>query len=360
MDSVPGRPVISNSGYFTENISSFLDHHLQPLTKNVKSYIQDTKQFLNKLEELPPLPQNSILSTMDVVGLYPNIPHELGLSAMKKALDKRENKSISTQTLLDLAELVLKNNYFTHDSQIFKQIRGTAMGTKFAPSYAILAMAELEQMALEKYHLEPTVWWRYIDDVFLIWKHGNKELSSFLEYLNSIHPTLKFTSSSSENQIESSDVLVSKNNDKIETDLFVKETDTHQFLHAKSCHRYHTKTGIPYGQALRLRRIISNDTKFEARCTELKDSLLKREFEAEMVTTQIGRAKTKTRKELLEPKIIQTNFDGPILTLIYNPTMSSKVHGIIKNLQIILDSNKEFKAVFGKTPRVVYRRAKKS
>ena len=138
---------------------------------------------------------------MDVVGLYPNIPHQLGLSAMKKALDKREDKSISTQTLLDLAELVLKNNYFTHDSQIFKQIRGTEMGTKFAPSYAILAMAELEQMALEKYHLEPTVWWRYIDDVFLIWKHGKKNSSSFLEYLNSIHPTLKFTSSSSENQI---------------------------------------------------------------------------------------------------------------------------------------------------------------
>ena len=77
-----------------------------------------------------------------------------------------------------------------------------------------------------------------------------------------------------------------------------------------------------------------------------------------MVTTQIGRAKTKTRKELLEPKIIQTNFDGPILTLRYNPTMSSKVHGIIKNLQIILDSNEELKAVFGETPRVVYRRAK--
>ena len=132
MDSVPGRHIIS--GYFTENISSFLDHHLQPLTKIVKSYIQDTKLLLNKLEELPPLPQNSILSTMDVVGLYPNIPHELGLSAMKKALDKREDKSISTQTLLDLAELVLKNNYFTHDSQIFKQIRGTAMGTKFALS----------------------------------------------------------------------------------------------------------------------------------------------------------------------------------------------------------------------------------
>ena len=27
---VPGRPVISNCGFFTENISSLLDHHLQP------------------------------------------------------------------------------------------------------------------------------------------------------------------------------------------------------------------------------------------------------------------------------------------------------------------------------------------
>ena len=60
-----------------------------------------------------------------------------------------------------------------------------------------------------------------------------------------------------------------------------------------------------------------------------------------MVTTQIGRAKTKTRKELLEPKIIQTNFDDLILTLRYNPAISSKIHGIIKNLQIILDSNEE-------------------
>ena len=43
--NVPGRPVISNSGYFTENISAFLDFHLQPLAKLVKSYIKDTNDF---------------------------------------------------------------------------------------------------------------------------------------------------------------------------------------------------------------------------------------------------------------------------------------------------------------------------
>ena len=75
LHNVPGRPVISNSGYYTENISSFLDHHLQPLAQAVKSYIKDTNEFLKKLRSLPKLPDDIILCTMDVVGLYPNIPH---------------------------------------------------------------------------------------------------------------------------------------------------------------------------------------------------------------------------------------------------------------------------------------------
>ena len=45
LNGVPGRPVISNSGYFTENVSEFLDHHLQPLAKKVPSYIKDTNHF---------------------------------------------------------------------------------------------------------------------------------------------------------------------------------------------------------------------------------------------------------------------------------------------------------------------------
>ena len=38
LHDVPGRPVISNCGYYTESISSFLDYHLQPLAQKVKSY----------------------------------------------------------------------------------------------------------------------------------------------------------------------------------------------------------------------------------------------------------------------------------------------------------------------------------
>ena len=87
---------------------------------------------------MPPLPEDAILCSIDVVGLYPSIPHHDGLEAIRKALDGREDKSVSTESLIQLAYLVLKNNYFEHDSKIYKQIQGTAIGTKFTTSYAIL------------------------------------------------------------------------------------------------------------------------------------------------------------------------------------------------------------------------------
>ena len=83
---------------------------------------------------------------MDVVGLYPNIPHEEGLAALKLALDEREDKKVSTDSLLELADCVLRNNVFERDGNIFKQKRGTAMGTKMAPSYAIIFMDMLHCM----------------------------------------------------------------------------------------------------------------------------------------------------------------------------------------------------------------------
>ena len=68
LHNAPGRPVISNWGYFTENISVFVDHHLQPLEKGVKSYIKDTNDFLRKLRDLPLLSNDFFLCTVDVIG----------------------------------------------------------------------------------------------------------------------------------------------------------------------------------------------------------------------------------------------------------------------------------------------------
>ena len=130
---VPGRPVISNCGFYTENIFSFLDFHLQPLAQKAKPYIKDTNHFLRKFKELGQLPEGTILCTIEVVGLYPNISYDEGLSSLKDFLDSRFDKQVITDTLIKLDESVLKNNIFEFSDKTYKQIRGMAIGTKLAP-----------------------------------------------------------------------------------------------------------------------------------------------------------------------------------------------------------------------------------
>ena len=76
------------------NVSSY-NHHLQPLAQAVESYIKDTNEFLKKLHSLPKLPDGIVLCTMDVVGLYPNTPHEEGLSALRKRLETQKEKRLN-------------------------------------------------------------------------------------------------------------------------------------------------------------------------------------------------------------------------------------------------------------------------
>ena len=76
------------------------------------SYIKDSNDFIKKAKSLKNIPQDALLVTADVVGLYPSIPDEAGLKALKEALDKRENRNIATNDLIKIAEFVLKNNYF--------------------------------------------------------------------------------------------------------------------------------------------------------------------------------------------------------------------------------------------------------
>ena len=161
LHNVPGRPVISNSSHFTENISSSIDFHLKPLAQKVKSYTQDINDFLKKIANLPPLPDDLILCTIDAVGLYPNVPHEEGLIAIRNALDTRKDKTISTDSLIELAECVLKNNIVEHDKSVFKQLEGTAIGTKVVPPYVIIFMDSLEEDMLSNSLLKPLVW-RYL------------------------------------------------------------------------------------------------------------------------------------------------------------------------------------------------------
>ncbi len=103
----PGRPVISSINCNTSKLSKSVDHHIQPLAKQVKSYIQDTTDFINKLQALDTLPDNALLITMDVRSLYTNISNKDGRKALKVALDNHHTKDPQTEPITTLMNHVL-------------------------------------------------------------------------------------------------------------------------------------------------------------------------------------------------------------------------------------------------------------
>lgn len=147
-----------------------------------------------------------ICNTIDVVGLYPNIPHEEGLASSRKHIN-RENKEVTTDIWVKLADIVLKNKYFQSLDKAFKQEWKTA-GTNFAPPCSILFVAGLEEHLRCDIDLRSYIWLRYIDDIFPIWEHGEESLKFFLQKINSIHREIKFTADWSYSLVNLRDVNV--------------------------------------------------------------------------------------------------------------------------------------------------------
>ena len=170
------------------------------------------------------------------MGLYPNIPHQADLKALKEDLEKRDIEKIPTEDLVKMTEFVLNNNIFEFNSKAYQRKSGTAIGTKFVPPYVCIYMDEVKQKFLETQSKNLLIWLRCIDDIFLIWTHGEQELERFLKDLNNFTPHLSFTHEASKNCVLFLDLKVKLIDGELETDLYMKPTDHHQYLHYLSSH----------------------------------------------------------------------------------------------------------------------------
>ena len=300
----PGRPIISANGCPTEKISQFVDHFLNPSNKLLRSFVKDTTHFLKLLNDLGELPMNCILATMDVSSLYTNIPNDEGLAAAMHTLERHRNTpniKPKNLTLVKLLELVLTKNNFQFNGVNFLQVGGTAMGTKVAPSYAVNYMGAFENKHVYTYRLQPLLYLRYIDDIFMVWQHGEPELQNFFEHMNTCSENIKFTTEHSTEEIAFLDTLVKIESRSIVTDLYSKPTDSHNYLFYNSAHPRRCKDSIPYSQFLRIRRICTNKTDFDTHVINLSSHFLRRNYPLKLLQEAAALARNKDRDILLNP-----------------------------------------------------------
>lgn len=172
------------------------------------------------------------------------------------------------------------------------------MGTKMAPTYATLVLGYLEELMyreVEKLHGEEFSsyiednFWRFLDDCFIIWPPG-KDIHDFLNVLNSLHSSIKFTMEMNDTSLPFLDVLVKLYNNMITTDIFCKSTDSHNYLNFHSSHTKHIKLNIPFNLASRLVTIVSDSDILNLRLSELEVFLTAQGYPKTVISNGIQKA----------------------------------------------------------------------
>jgi len=270
----------------TTNISEYVDKHLQP---HVRHYVQDTTDLINKTKNIN-IPDNSILVTMDVSSLYTNIPNEEGIKAVEETLNKAQTKSIATIVITTLLMLILTLNNFVFNNKFFLQIKGCAMGTKCAPNYTNIFMRRFEEKFIyPKINGLSILYLKYIDDIFLVWTSSKESLQSFLQSINQQHPSIKFEAQMSNKEINFLDTTIYIKNNHLLTKLYSKPTDRQSYLHNNSYHPNATKRGIPFSQALRMKRICSEMSELTINLNTLKSTLKSHGYHECTIQTQFDK-----------------------------------------------------------------------
>ena len=82
--NIPGRPFVSSVECHASKISKFVDHYLKPQAEALPSYIKNTADFINKINDGENITGEIFLVTLDVKFLHTNNPNYKGIEAQKK------------------------------------------------------------------------------------------------------------------------------------------------------------------------------------------------------------------------------------------------------------------------------------
>ena len=169
-------------------------------------------------------------------------------------------------------------------NEFYNQIKGTAMGTIFARTYATLSMGYFEIKLygvctfnygeiLDEYIREN--WNRFLGDCYAVLRSSQISPEELLLTLNSINISIQFTMEYSKDEIPILDILIKRNENVIWMDLYHKPTDTQLCLPCTSSYPNHFKQNIPFCLARKICTVAENNNEKLKNLENLKSNLSK-------------------------------------------------------------------------------------
>jgi len=234
------------------------------------------------------------------------MPKQLGRVACEQYLNSREEKSISTKSIMSLLDLCLDNNYFEFNDKTYIQKEGVPIGPCMAPPYACLGMGDFEKECfkaptfIDTFQHKLQFWRRFIDDILTLFRGNEEEAKQFVDFLNSLFPgIIEFTFEYSRSKIVFLDVELSFQHGRVETSLHIKPTNLQMFLDWNSNHPFHCKVAIIYSQALRVNMICSDPGDRQLFLESLRNKFIQSNYPVNHIQEQFERAMKVNRADLI-------------------------------------------------------------
>lgn len=246
----------------------------------LSSYIQDTADLLRALDGVV-VPEGAWLVAIDVEALYNLIPHDLGVRVVDGfILERGSRAAIYSAFILGLLHFIL-TTFFCSTAPTTTRCRDSLS--------------------------KVLIWYRLIEDIFVIWTGSREELFSFLEVLKLNYFNLKFTMNYDQRTINFLDMQIFINDGSMGSSLFRKPSAGNTILHATSSHPRPLFTSIPYSQYLRLKRNCSRQEDYETEAKALQNRLLARGYSRSCLKKAYHRANLRDRDTYIANKYRSKN-----------------------------------------------------
>lgn len=377
----PLRPIVSQINGPTYRLNQYIHELLLVAESEIPHLFKDTTAFLQLIEKHKSVTESTILVTMDVISLYTNIPHNEAIEFISEHYQNTLNRwrfyktrvlPVSTVQLKQLLQLMLSNCTLTFNNEYFTQLYGTPMGAPASVRIANIYMYKLLIKFLTSYNAyKPLFIGRLIDDLFFLWEKDVIDLLDFHKKLNESHVSIKFELTYSSSKVNFLDTTIYIENNTVKTTLYTKPTDKKQYLAYSSSHPKHIMRAIPYSQALRYRRIITDDSILTTELGKLLVKFTDRGYPIEETKKQISKVQQLDRSQTLQYKTEKQKLlefkaftkGGAFLPLIltYRPEYVYTKYNLHKTLMNLwnnyIHNNEVLKATFGNSvPKIVYKK----
>lgn len=258
---VKGRPIVSTINSVTYHTSIYLHKILFTILSKLITLVpssRDALLIINKRQFAP----NSKILCADVTSLYPSIPIQYGLNKMRemiKIMKKRFQMDINDELTMQLLEWVLNNNYFEFNNVVYKQLTGTAMGTPVAPVYANIVLFFHDQQCIR---LEPQLYMRYLDDLFIV-TNNDEQAHSIISVFNAQCDRIKLEAVTINTSGIFLDMELTINDTIIVTKIYQKAINKYIYLTPKTMHPKSVLRSFLLQECKRYRLICTFDHDYE-------------------------------------------------------------------------------------------------